>query len=232
MLRASSTAPGSAATASAAGGRSGTPGVNPCRGGRTADGGPFSESGTCIRLPRNQLAAQNPPARRSVPTGNVPAGVDPASCPHHALHQVGDILGSNQTLHHAGDEAELRRGPCTAVQAPSSSSSCHGAKIICLSRYNIPLVARERGGAGWAGGERPPVAAGSGAEDLFILEQGRGRGGGEPGTLNRYRACFLLADTITDLRHRFASSFSWHLPAAGDLTQGLRPSHNRSPTSP
>lgn len=64
-------------------------------------------------------------------------------------------------------------------------------QIICLPQNNIPVVVRERVGAGWAR-TSIPVVVGSRTEDLLIFEQGRG----EAGTLNRYCAC-SVAHTIT-----------------------------------
>lgn len=109
-----------------------------------------------------------PSCRCSVPTRNVPAGVDPAPRPRHPVGDVQRVLGSNRTLHHAFLVQPCRRAcALLLIQLPRG-------KIICRSRNNIPLVVRGRVGAGWAGDEHPPVAAGSGTEELFILEQGRG----------------------------------------------------------
>lgn len=114
---------------------------------------------------------------------------------HHALHQAGDIqrgLGSSRMLH------RLRLPPCPAATG----------QIICLSQNNIPVVVRERVGAGWAG-TSIPVVVGSRTEDLFIFEQGRGK----VGTLSRYHACFV-AHTITE-------DGTAPPPSPGELTRGL-----------
>lgn len=168
MPRASSTAPGSAVTASAGDGPSGTPGVNLGQG-RTAHRGPFLGISACIW----PTGTPNTPAIAWSP---------PRPCLQHgpcALHRARDSrrgLGSSQTLH------QLRLPPCPAATG----------QIICLSQNNIPVVVRERVTARWAG-TSICILVGSRTEDLFIFEQDQGKAG----TLNHYRACFV-AHTITE----------------------------------
>lgn len=146
MPRASSTAPGSAATASAGDGLSGTPGVNPAQG-RTAHGGPFLGIRACIW----PAGTPNPPAIAWSPPGPC---LQRGPCALHRARDIGRGLGSSQTLH------RLRLPPCPAATG----------QRICLSQNYIPVVVRERVGAGWAG-TSTPIVAGSRTEDLFIFEQ-------------------------------------------------------------
>lgn len=126
----------------------------------------------------------------------------------HALHRARDIrrgLGSSQMLHH------LHLPPCPAATG----------QIICLSQNNVPVVVRERVGAGWAG-TSIPVLVGSRTEDLFIFEQGQG----EVGTLSRCRACFV-AHTITAVLGGGVGTAP-PPPPPGGLARGLRTPLNHS----
>lgn len=142
------------------------------------DGGPFLESRTCIWLPRSQLAPQTLLPSLGPHQGTCLRAWTPHPVPHHALHRVGDVqrvwgaTGRFTTLEGRLSSAASLAQPCRRACALLIIQLPQG-KIICLSWNNIPLVVRERVGVGCAEDEHPPVVAGSGTEDLFILEQGR-----------------------------------------------------------